>query len=85
VTLLFVPLIASAHHHAFDEAAPGSCAVCIVAHHAPVTIAPAVSALSLAWAPTALSDSPTAPLVHRAHSPISGRAPPPSFSAFSVS
>ena len=85
VTLLFVPLFASAHHHAIDEATPGSCAVCVVAHHAPVTIAPAVSAFTLALAPSALSDSPTATLVHRVHSPISGRAPPPSVSPFSVS
>jgi hypothetical protein len=85
VALLCVPVVASVHHHAIDEAAPGSCAVCVVAHHAPVTIASAVSILSLSATPATLLASPPAPLVHRAHSPITGRAPPRSFSAFAIS
>jgi len=76
--LLLVPLVASAHHHAIETANPGSCAICLVSHHAPavVTAVPAAFTLAAVAIATALP-SPTTP-VDRAHSPIAGRAPPSS-------
>ena len=76
--LLLVPLVSSGHHHAVDAPATGTCALCIVTHHAPVVVA----APPLAPAPAALHlatiAEPPAPAVHRARSPIAGRAPPSS-------
>jgi hypothetical protein len=82
--LLLVPLVTSGHHHAADAATPGSCAVCVVAHHAPavVTAAPTAAAPTVMQL-TALSAPTTAPS-QRVHSPIAGRAPP-FFSTLAIS
>jgi hypothetical protein len=82
--LLLVPLLSSRHHHAADAATQSSCAVCLVAHHAPGVVAPATAGPEPALANhTAVSTSSDAP-TQRVHSPIAGRAPP-SFSSLAIS
>jgi hypothetical protein len=79
VALLLVPLVSSGHHHAPDARSAGSCALCVVTHHAPAIVtalpsAPAPSALQLA----AVSEPIAAP-PHRVPSSVAGRAPPITF------
>jgi hypothetical protein len=73
--LLFVPLVESGHNHASrDLARP--CATCIVAHHLPAAVAPAIAVASTtATAASTIVASTLAP-AQRCHSPRRGRAPP---------
>jgi hypothetical protein len=75
-SLLLVPLALSGHSHAGDSQAGPSCALCAVAHHAPVTYAPLAPSIALAFAWVAPFVPPTiAPPLHD-RSPASGRGPP---------
>lgn len=82
--LLLVPLVSSGHHHVTDAATPGSCAVCVVAHHAPAVVAVAPAALVPTVVQLTTLSAPASAPPHRVHSPIAGRAPP-SFSTLSIS
>ncbi len=79
VALLLVPLVSSGHHHGADARSAGSCALCVVTHHAPAVVA----ALPTAPAPTALQLAaplqPVAAPPHRVPSSVAGRAPPITF------
>lgn len=75
VVLLLVPLALRAHGHAgHTDARP--CAVCVVAHHAPAIVTPAVAPAAVLHAHVALVVSDRAPETRAAYSPHAGRAPP---------
>lgn len=75
VVLLLVPLALRAHGHAgHTDARP--CAVCVVAHHAPAIVAPAVAPAAVLHTRIALVASDLAPETRAARSAHSGRAPP---------
>lgn len=82
--LLLVPLFASGHHHA-ETASSASCAVCIATHHAPANVGPVVADSSVALRFVDAVFAPSLVPLTRAHTPISGRAPPSSLSTFSIS
>jgi hypothetical protein len=82
--LLLVPLLSVAHHHGTDAPSHGSCAMCVVAHHAPAVLAAPTAAVAPTVLQVAALMTPSATPAHRVHSPIAGRAPP-SFSTLAIS
>jgi len=83
--LLLVPVVTSAHHHAADSASAESCAVCLVAHHAPAAVTAAPVAFSLTLASVAPETIQVDPPAQRLRTPIAGRAPPFVSSSLSAS
>jgi hypothetical protein len=77
--LVLVPLVVSGHHHATETASSGSCAICLVSHHAPAAVTPAPAAFALAAVEVAAPLPPATRPIERTHTPIAGRAPPSSF------
>jgi hypothetical protein len=82
--LLLIPLVTSGHHHAAD-ATTGSCAICVVAHHTPATVAPPTASV----APSSVHRLTIVATIEapeqRVHSPIAGRAPPFSSTVLAIS
>jgi hypothetical protein len=75
-SLVLVPLALNEHRHADDMSAARPCAVCVVAHHAPLASVPIAVGVTLALAGVVTHLTPVvAPTVHH-RSPAAGRAPP---------
>jgi hypothetical protein len=74
--VLLAPLIASTHHHGGETATTGACAACLVAYHAPATLAPDAPSIAIAIAGRVALPTALATPAPRVRSPISGRAPP---------
>jgi hypothetical protein len=73
--LVLVPLAESGHSHASRDLA-GPCAMCVVAHHSPATVAPTIALTATAAAAAAAVFAPILAPARGARSPRLGRAPP---------
>src|ERR1700752_2145055 len=81
-TLLLVPVVLSGHRHAEHASTARPCAVCVVAHHAPLLGVAIVTSVGLALRAFVQPLTPTAaPTVHH-RSPAAGRAPPLAIAIF---
>ncbi|HYC23291.1 MAG TPA: hypothetical protein VEI94_11330 [Candidatus Bathyarchaeia archaeon] len=75
--VVLAPIVAGGHHH--DPARPtarDSCALCVVAYHAPAATTTAVLPAVLAWRGIEIANVASAPILPSAWSPEHGRAPP---------
>lgn len=77
--LVLVPLVVSGHCHAIETASSGSCAICLVSHHAPAAVTPAPAAFALAALDLTTPPPPASRPLERTRAAIAGRAPPSSF------
>src|SRR5689334_7211859 len=75
VTLLVIPLVASAHTHR-DLGTARSCATCVAAHQSAVVSTPAIGSIGSPIAATALLPPAEIVPAGRHRSPRAGRAPP---------
>jgi len=75
--VLALTLVSSgAHQHDGHLAAGASCAVCVVAKHAPAVVVAVTAACLVAIASESTPAAPGLRLVYAARRPFSGRAPP---------
>lgn len=75
LALLLVPLALAAHTHP-GNAAPGSCATCIVAHHTPTLATSLPTVVARAVPCVAVASQPTAAPAWTERVAPSGRGPP---------
>jgi hypothetical protein len=75
--VVLAPIVAGGHHH--DPGRPtarDSCALCVVAYHAPAATTTAVLPAVLAWRGIEIANVESARILPSAWSPEHGRAPP---------